>query len=139
MYARASTKATEVIKANKEVRGVTVLNSELFLVYDKSTKVQLYDGATLERNQHLSIAGLNGASDLKSNDADGFLYIADDEGPEGLPCVHRVDVNADDSEESTSPSNTLDARRPTSHRNLLRSADADPQGVHHRRRACPQD
>ena len=104
MYARTSTKVSEIITTGKEVRGVTVLNDEIFLVYEKSAKVEVFEAATLERKRNLAVAGLTKARDLKSNVADGCLYIADDEGPEGLPCVHRVDVAAHDGEEESSSS-----------------------------------
>jgi len=75
----------------KPICGLTTFNGELYVFYDDSTDITVYDTETYSVRRSLQVPGLGGVSDMTSCKRHQCLYIADNDNK----VVHRaVDKNA---------------------------------------------
>ena len=83
---------THTISSDKVVRGVTLLNNQVFLVRDWSSQIEVYDAETVTLQRHLTVTGLCKPWDIESCVNYNCLYVAD--GKSNYK-VHKVVVRED--------------------------------------------
>src|SRR6202142_2107650 len=82
----------KVIKCAGAVRGITQLDTELFVcTWDSSERVAVYDLNTYTVTRHVTVSGMEYPYSLAACKQNNCLYIGDC----GLACIHRVDLSDD--------------------------------------------
>lgn len=77
----------------KEIRGMTVLNRELFVLNEKSSTVHVYDSVKFTYRRQWDLKRLIRPEDIASCDRNKCLYIVDYKGFNKSKVIFRVEAN----------------------------------------------
>ena len=78
----------EVIECAGPVRGITQLDTELFVCTWRSERVAVYDLNTYTVTRHVTVSGMKEPCSLAACKQNNCLYIGD----RRPACIHRVDL-----------------------------------------------
>lgn len=85
-----SRSAVEFIDHSKtKVRGVAVVEDEIFVVRERQLHLNVYDSYSLKEVRNITIPGMVLPQDMTGSAHNKALYISDD----SRKCIHRVDLN----------------------------------------------
>ena len=93
MFIDAGPQVIQTLSKSDDVRGVTLLNNELYVLRDRQNdQVDVYSTADFTLLSHLSIQGVSGRDtrDIASCVLKQCIYISDN----GMICIHRVGLDS---------------------------------------------